>query len=128
MKKSNAILDEGSSVAEFCRLLPTSRRRARSEGWVELLELAEARLLACELPAREVLEDLWTALGLRGVRRRGRSLELPPGQDPVPPPDGAYVCPGPVSGRRCTRVVERGPSEPLPECALHGQPLRFSSP
>jgi hypothetical protein len=113
-------------VAEFCALLPTMRRAAGEEGWAGLLDTVEEKLRLRSAPPAEVLDELWEYLGLRGVTRRGASINVAiDGQDPLPPPQGTYRCPAPEAGRRCARHEGREPSGPVPECALYALPMRF---
>jgi hypothetical protein len=112
-------------VAEFCAALPEMRRAADSEGWSGLLDATNEELRLRAAPPGDVLDRLWEYLGLRGVTRRGARVPIAvAGQDPVPPPEGSYRCPGPHPDR-CSRCEQREPSGPVPECALHGLPMRF---
>jgi hypothetical protein len=111
-------------LADFCSQLQTLRASARSEGWTDVLDRAEKLLHETDAPAGEVLTPLWEYLGLFGLKR-GVGLVNLPGQDPAPPPDGAYRCPG-APGRTCSRTVERTPGKPRQECAFHRLPFRFS--
>lgn len=110
-------------LADFCAQLPTLRTAARSEGWTDVLDHVEKLLHQTDSPAGEVLVPLWEYLGLFGLKRGTGLVDLP-GQDPAPPPDGAYRCPGGQT-RACSRVEEREPGAPRPECAFRKLPLRF---
>lgn len=113
-------------IAEFCALLPQLRKAAGKEGWVALLEAVEAKIQLRSAPPEEILDELWEYLGLRGVTRRGPAVNVSlESQDPLPPPDGTYRCPSAELNRRCARHERREPSGPVPECALHGLPMRF---
>jgi len=117
MSKSDA-----AHLADFCAELPKLRVSARSEGWSDVLDHTESLLRETTTPAGEVVLSLWEYLGLFGLKRGGL-VELS-GQDPAPPPDGAYRCPG-APRRTCSRVLDRKPGEPRPECAFYHEPFRF---
>jgi hypothetical protein len=112
-------------LGQLCAELPTLRTMARAEGWSSLLERTEMALRAGTAPAAVVMAELWDQLGFFGVRRGGSGIVELRGQEPVPPPDGSYRCPAPPPRQLCSRIVVRRPGEPLPECPLHGLPLRF---
>jgi hypothetical protein len=111
-------------LADFCAQLLKLRASARSEGWTDVLDRIEKLLRQTDAPAGEIVNPLWEYLGLFGLKRGGVLIDLP-GQDPAPPPDGAYRCPG-GPGRTCSRVVDRKPGEPRPECAFYNEPFRFA--
>ncbi|WP_189551033.1 hypothetical protein [Streptomyces lavendofoliae] len=114
--ESSAVDADG--LSRLCGDLPELREQARLDGWSAELGLMLTGLRAGTLPVPTALERVCDRLGLP-VRPRGYAPV--PGQDPAPPPAGAYTCPG----GRCSRVERREPGGPLPECAVFDAPLTF---
>ncbi|TDC77545.1 hypothetical protein [Streptomyces hainanensis] len=121
--------DEGepdaAELAQLCRELRVLRAMAERAG----LGDGFAALLAAARRGEPLREHL-AALGPVGATHRGEPpAELPPDTGPVElfgtgpghVAVGAYRCPV----GRCARRERPGPEDDLPQCALHGRPLRF---
>ncbi|AJF67431.1 hypothetical protein [Streptomyces vietnamensis] len=111
-------VEDAHELTWFCTDLTDLRADARQEGWSAELERILAELRDGTRPAAAVLEAVRVRLGMPA---RPRAYTPFPGQEAAPPPAGSYTCPG----GRCSRVEDRRPGAPLPECAVYDEPFTF---